>query len=585
MKRKSLKLSIVALTCLSTFAFGATVPITGNDNGGYLLIDSDKSDDNASGYYYTDTTNAIGGKVEIVDGGIINIATGGYSKNANAINNTAIINGGTFHSITGGISFDGNAINNTVIIKGGTFDSEGKLYGGLTGNSGTSSGNALHLHKKLDIREINQFQKLYFHLSKDMKNGDTMLKVKRVVNMESLEDVSVTSKSTTIKKGDKITLIKATDDFELDRVLSFNKKTVSALEGYSFINYDFLLGVNASDKTLTATVTGNKTVSKTTKSLTSTQAISLTNISSGLNHISNQGISSALIALSPNNKIKPTYFASSSAIQSDGRYDYFKNNTTWQAFTSVNVGNTKYDINPEIKTNNVSMILGMARKATDSIALGLFYEHGSNSFDTTQTFPTSTIKGNGNGDYNGLGLLGRFDINPNIYINASLSVGKSKYDYETIDSYESSSTYINTHLKAGYNYKIKDNLNLDTSLAFLYSHLNSDDVTTDNGVKLSFDSINSQILKPSIYLNYKHDNLSSLFLGTSLEQEFSSKANGLIEGLPMQTSSLKGTTYLFEAGTHLKPSQSKEFYVDLGLQAFGGKRDGYNTHLGFSYKF
>jgi len=102
---------------------------------------------------------------------------------------------------------------------------------------------------------------------------------------------------------------------------------------------------------------------------------------------------------------------------------------------------------------------------------------------------------------------------------------------------------------------------------------------------VDFESVNSHRLRVGGRYNFATNSRLTPYLGGYWEREFSGTARSSTSGFALPASSLRGNTGIGEAGIALKPATSRGFCIDLGVQCYGGKRDGVNAALNIGRNF
>ncbi len=211
--------------------------------------------------------SANSNNITIVGGTVNGNNKGGHSDAVgNANNNILTISGGTINgSNLGGYSIEGNAINNTITIKRGKFGhpifgKNSELYGGLTGFASccfsAKTGNTLNLHTtNITVKNIYNFENLRFYVQKDTSKNAVFLTLtdsKKTDITGTKISVVVEGKSTRLKVGDAITLIKTKGKLLTDSDKLTN--TITGKHKGSVAKYNFAIE-KVDEHTLVAKVT------------------------------------------------------------------------------------------------------------------------------------------------------------------------------------------------------------------------------------------------------------------------------------------------------------------------------------------
>lgn len=533
--------------------------------------------------------------VTITGGTMLDGVYGGAVAAGTASNNVVNIRGGIIKKeVGGGLVANGTATNNIVNIEGGTFDPNVVLYGyniwdaryGNTSagtDNGTSKNNTVNIKvNTLAIKNIKNVGNLHFYLPKTVVNGNTVVQLSDAAGTDLTGAVIGVRAmpGTTLKAGDKVTLIDA-QQLKTDNNLSNNTRKMDA----GLLSYDFTLQ-NIGNKQLVATVTQGVANSKSSNVVASYFSPIATVIHSG-NMTFNTGLNSALDATQ---QYEAALGSNERYAQLGGKTKIADYATPWVAFGTVSAANSKYDDESDLKIKPVGGLLGLARRINTPmghLVLGGFYEHGRASFNTSQTLNNVTYAGSGKSRYQGGGVLANFNTNNGLYLNASLSGGRVKTNYDSNNlaiSYDTRAGYMNAHLGAGYMHDLTPKLRLDASAKYAYSRVGGDNFTVLNS-PVRMHAITSNRLIPELRLNYQHNPQITSYIGLGLEHEFSAKAAGSVLGVNMPVSSLKGTTGFAKAGIRMRPSTTAPIHLNFNVQGFAGKRKGGQATLNVQYDF
>ena len=102
---------------------------------------------------------------------------------------------------------------------------------------------------------------------------------------------------------------------------------------------------------------------------------------------------------------------------------------------------------------------------------------------------------------------------------------------------------------------------------------------------MDFESLSSHRLRLGGRYNFVPSRRVIPYLGGYWEREFSGTARASTQGFALPASSLRGDTGIGEVGIALKPATSRGFFIDLGVQCYGGKRDGVSAALNIGRNF
>ncbi|GHT43413.1 hypothetical protein FACS189443_7040 [Planctomycetales bacterium] len=159
-----------------------------------------------------------------------------------------------------------------------------------------------------------------------------------------------------------------------------------------------------------------------TKSFSEARLSQLAFGNQGTDLIAGQGLSAALAAL-------------------DTEARRGKNTTVFGALSG---GSSRYKTSSHSDVTGVSLIAGLTRNsrlAHGKLTLGAFFEYGNANYDSYNSFVNAdSVRGNGNIDYTGGGVLAHFEFNPtargNAWLESSARFGESSVDFKTGDMFD-----------------------------------------------------------------------------------------------------------------------------------------------------
>ena len=256
------------------------------------------------------------------------------------------------------------------------------------------------------------------------------------------------------------------------------------------------------------------------------------------------------------------------------------------SFGAIGGGSVRTNTGSHVDVDGVSLMAGIAGgQQFDAgwLTLGGFVEYGTGSYDTYNAFSGSAVRGSGDSDYIGAGLLGRMEFAAvgagDPYVEGSARAGRATNDYGADFSgrwsaYESASPYYGLHVGAGYVWHLDERTSLDLSAKYLWTHQEGDTVHLSTGDTVRFEDVDSQRLRIGGRLSYAFNPYVSPYAGAAFEHEFDGKARASTNGIALDAPSLAGNTGILEAGLTLTPSPDLPLSLDLGLQGYFGKREG-----------
>jgi autotransporter-associated beta strand protein/autotransporter passenger strand-loop-strand repeat protein len=270
------------------------------------------------------------------------------------------------------------------------------------------------------------------------------------------------------------------------------------------------------------------------------------------------------------------------------------------AFGGLGGGWSRYTTGSHVDVKGGSLVTGLALGrdlGASRLVLGVFLQAGRGDYDTFNDFPNANpVVGRGSTSFLGAGLLARHQLTggplEGLYLEASTRFGRSETDFRTGDilyngrpaEFETSSPYFGLHAGVGRVLRLGALTTIDLGAKLVWMRQGGDSfrVNLDDVV---FDKARSLRARLGGRLDYRPEGRVSPFLGAYVEREFDGAAKGSVNGVPLASPSLKGTTVSGELGLALRPSPSAPVTLDLGVQGFAGKRRGVSGNLTFKIEF
>lgn len=274
-------------------------------------------------------------------------------------------------------------------------------------------------------------------------------------------------------------------------------------------------------------------------------------------------------------------------LMDDGKYGI-------KTFAAAHGNYSKYETGSHIRVNGWSMLAGVgsSEKVNDgTFSWGVFFENGSGNYRTYNDYNGFNLEGFGSAVYNGGGALARYRSNAGNYAEVGVRAGMLKNSLSNAvadgfgvqGGYDEDTTYYGAHVGAGHIFTLDDHSSLDVYGKYFYTHHDSDEFEI-LGDEVRFDSADSSRLRLGMRYNQNDGNDFSHYYGLAWDYEFNGDADVTAAGFDTGNPSLKGSTAVIEAGIHYAPDKSP-WSVDLGLQGYGGQRDGFSGTMQVNYSF
>ena len=521
----------------------------------------------------------------------------GFADEGTVSGNVCNIFGGTFNKgVYGGAAYDAEAVGNTVNIAGGTFN--GDIYGGFT-RYGVAHGNTINISGNADLENAN----LYGMKTYNRKIYDASLK------------------SDVLNIGYKN--------------IAWNNHKLKAIEGFDVINFNNLVwnpdGVAVEVETfklepIDAQNNGGTTVvvNSIDKAVKPNQNEKMTLISSGndLDENKLKGVgeiniggfvkANGEISIEDNNinllitkvggneqalvigesRSAATAFTNQGSELVETGIDALArdNNKDTKVFAALYGNASEYATGSHVKVNGFSGIVGVGKTNTNGLTIGAFFENGEGNYRTYNVVDGDFMRGDGEANYNGGGLLVRKDNADGVYAEASLRAGNLQNELrnavrgsEGLAGYDVDTLYYGAHVGIG---KViprgNEGDSIDVYGKFIYTHHDNEDFTID-GDDFHFDSVNSERLRLGFRINEVQNDKLDMYYGVAWEYEFNGDANNTVVGYELATPSLEGSTVIGELGAHYKANEKWSF--DLNARSYAGQRDGFSGSLQANYSF
>ena len=500
---------------------------------------------------------------------------GGYvDRDGNVTGNSVEINGDMNFTesleIYGGYGGTGAVTGNSVTISGRPiFAADSVIYGGYSASGGEVSGNILNIKSTgITVSNIKNFDVYNFYLPDTVQAGDVLLTVTGGSSNEQTDlkgssvNVGITGSAPALKSGDNVTLLHNANGILADETTVYGKMT----QGVS-LEYDFTTVLQNGDSLVTTIIKSG--ISDDTKSLVETQAAAVGFINSGADLLVSSGITSMSKVTS----------AEDNAI-----------------FGAMSGGSMRYDTGSHADVKGYNFALGMGKAVANNagrLTFGPFVEYGYGDYTS---YLDNGVRGDGKTKYYGVGVLARQDNNSGVYYEGSLRYGRMDADYASNDlgtagvhsSYDSSSAYYGAHLGIGKVTGLNDTTKADVYAKLLYTHQNGDSVTLQgegNGEVYDFDAVDSTRARVGARVSKAYSERGTGYVGLAYEYEFDGEARATVKGFSTPAPSIKGSSGLVELGYILQPQGVNDPTINIGLQGWGGKKQGFTGNVDFVWTF
>ncbi|MDR1661114.1 MAG: autotransporter domain-containing protein, partial [Azoarcus sp.] len=617
----------------------------GNANDNHVTItDSTISGAIIGGDAHTATTassgSANGNVIELDNVKIVSKITGGYGKTL-AQGNTITIKNAEVGAVTGGQTVDGDVIDNHVTIINSTIT--GNVYAGQPGNLATdkATGNSVTLENvKIDSSDA-AITVSAAQIAADNATGDaTGNTVTLAGKIELSGSNNVSLKSVNVTGSSPVNDAYTGNTLEVRDYEAVGTKVFSEISGFENYNFYFENVPLGSDPVLEATevkldnaagtknaqvklslagqaatlklgdqvqlfheTAGGEISGASAATLSITQGATL-QYSGSLD--ANGALNVTSVSTTPSSKALSEGALAGVALLTQGAdlavdkgiAAALRATSTpgLSGFAAVGGGSLRYDTGSHVQVDGFSLLAGLSfgtALAPGKLTVGAFFEYGSGDYDTSNSFATGKIKGSGDTEYTGGGLLARLDFTGteagHFYGEATGRLGKVESDFSSAGlqnqatKYDAEGAYYGLHLGAGYVWKLSGQSELDVYGKYLWSHQKGDSVRLNTGDPVEFDDVNSHRLRLGARLNWQAGERFSPYAGLAYEQELDGEAKATAYGQAIEAPDLKGGTAIGEFGLSFQAGEAVT--LDLGVQGYTGKRDGVTGSLKLKVAF
>lgn len=541
--------------------------VTGEIHGGSAFKDATNNHVEVSGG--TVGASVLGGRSTegnandnsvTLDGGMVagNIA-GGWSRYGNATGNSVVIQGGTLHGdVFGGYveQNSGNATGNTVTLAGNpTFGLSTRIMGGgtLSGTGDLCTGNTLEvLTSGLAVAEVNNFASYSFYLPADLASGDTVITIGGTTPTDLAGTTALITglaDGSPLLPGDRVTLISRTVGSPV------NSNRIQGIQVGAVRVFDFKIYDQAG--ALQAEMVGTR-LHPQTASFPEGRAAGLALVNQGGDLMQGSGLD---------------------ALRSSTRQSGLA------AFGAAALADQRIETGSHVDIDGFALMAGLGKGmdlAGGRTSLGLFFETGTGDYDAYNSLAAGDIRADGDTDFFGGGLLGRYETPSGWHGEAGVRTGRSETDYASGDivlngrsaAFSSSAWYGGGHLGVGYTWQIGQDNTLDLSTKLLYTHLDGDEVTI-LGDQVEFKSSDSLRWRTGVRFETAVAERFRPYVGAAYEHEFDGEIEATTYGMAIDAPSLEGGTGIGEVGLRAENLlDAGSLSLDLGMQGFVGQREG-----------
>ncbi|MDR1080909.1 MAG: hypothetical protein LBQ79_08065 [Deltaproteobacteria bacterium] len=273
------------------------------------------------------------------------------------------------------------------------------------------------------------------------------------------------------------------------------------------------------------------------------------------------------------------------------------------AFGAAEGGSSRYRTGSSADVSGLSVLAGAALGAelgAGRLSFGIFAEAGRGDYDSHNSFAGSRkVDGRGDVSYAGGGVLARWDALGGalrgLYLEASARLGSQETDFDTGDilyggsraSFKISGRYWGFHGGLGRAWKPGGQdgaVTLDLGARVLWTRQEGSDFRVDAD-RVRFEDADSLRVRAGGRLAFGAGGRAAPFLGAYFEREFDGALRASVNGISLETPSLRGNTGIFELGVAFRPTEAAPLVLEIGARGYAGKRQGFSGTAMLKYGF
>ncbi|MDR2351592.1 MAG: autotransporter outer membrane beta-barrel domain-containing protein [Deltaproteobacteria bacterium] len=227
------------------------------------------------------------------------------------------------------------------------------------------------------------------------------------------------------------------------------------------------------------------------------------------------------------------------------------------------------------------------------ITLGAFFEYGSGSYDTYNSYANlSDVHADGDVDFVGGGILTRFDFGKSekgtTYVEAAARFGRSTNEYASNDftipvRFNMRSNYFGVNFGLGHVFNITDTVSMDLYAKYIWTHQSGEEVRVTDNELVRFEDVDSHRIRAGLKVSIKASDYISPYFGAAYEYEADARAHATLYVTPLNVPGLKGSTGIAEAGITVSTGTAAN--IDIGVQGHVGKRKGVSGNVNLKFEF
>ncbi len=258
-------------------------------------------------------------------------------------------------------------------------------------------------------------------------------------------------------------------------------------------------------------------------------------------------------------------------------------------FVATRIGTWSYDGSSRFDSDVYSGLFGWAFH-TAAVEFGPFVEMGRGNYELHQG-------ASGRNNYVGAGVYANWQTPFYLRLTGYLKGGAVENNFQTslvgekID-FDNTSAYWGAHLGANIDLNITKNLKARPFVAYFYDGRESDSFNknseAEGSARFDFDAIDAHRVQIGSMFEYVYTKTSRPYFGLTYEQVFKAKAQGTAQDadgkLALRSSDIEGASGIISAGWNYL-SSSEDFSLNLGVNGYGGARNGVSAQMHANWLF
>ena len=259
------------------------------------------------------------------------------------------------------------------------------------------------------------------------------------------------------------------------------------------------------------------------------------------------------------------------------------------SFANMGGGSIRQETGSHIDAHTWNAIIALGhqnKKERGTMEYGAFFEYGTGNY----SMHNGDERGDGSTHYTGGGLLAKYTMKNNVYVEGSLRAGSVHDDARNVlrdvngvpYSYETNAPYMGFHLGVGKEIAFDDIHSLDVYGKYFYNRRNG--VSFDAGGHYDLDAVTSSVIRIGARYTVKRDKWK-FYGGLAYEHELDGKATGTADGMEIRGADTSGGSLRGEIGATMKPGENSPITLDFNVTGFAGKKQGFSGGVSVAFMF